>query len=128
MTLFVDRNLGTGLRSTLEGLGFQVILHDELFAQNGTDVEWIERASANNWASLTPDKNILKRTIERQAVIDGQLKYFCFGSGRADTATRIGTLQKHVQSIKALCTHMPGPFVARLTPQDLRFHWLGADF
>ncbi len=125
MTFFVDRNLGYGLREPLQRLGFEVVLHDELFAQNGDDVEWLEHASIHGFPALSPDKNIMRRRLELQAVIDGRLRYFCFGSGRADTGTRIKILEKHIGSIKALCVHMPGPYVARLTGQNLQFHWLG---
>jgi len=125
VTLFVDRNLGVGIKPYLLDFGFEVFLHDDLFAQNGDDIEWIARASANDWPVLAADKGIFRNRLEKQAVIEAHLKFFCFASGHTDLQTHIEVVRKNLISIKALGVLMPGPFLASLTPQNLRFEWLG---
>ena len=59
--------------------------------------------SRNKWAVLTPDKDPKKRGLERQAVIEGCLQYFCLRTHKTDVETCVKAVAKNVDSIKALC-------------------------
>jgi hypothetical protein len=125
VTFFIDVCLGTSIKQALVEMGLDVILHNDRFPQGTLDVEWMQTAAENNWLVLTRDRRINKRGIERQAIIEGLLRFFAIGSGDADLQTHILVIRRHLVTIMALSTYMPGPFFASLTKQDLKFQWLG---
>ncbi len=106
MTVFVDDCLGTTIKQSLIDMGFEVILHADRFGAGTEDVDWITIAAQENWLALTRDRGIKRRRIERQAVIEGPLKFFSLGSGNADLQTHIEVIRKHLISIKALGKYM----------------------
>ena len=125
MTFFIDSCLGTGIKQHLIDMGLDVVHHDEVFAQGTADTDWIPVVATNQWLVLTRDRNIKKRKLTIQAIIEGPLRFFAIGSGQADLPTLVAVVRNNLLSIAALAQHMPAPFVATLTLQDLKFKWLG---
>lgn len=125
MTVFVDVNLGTLIKDYLVEMGLTVILHADHFAGRIDDVTWIPFVAEQGWPVLTRDRKIKRRPLERQAVIDGALKFFLIGCANATLPTTVKVIRSHLNSLKALSSWMPGPFIATMTLQDLRFEWLG---
>lgn len=125
MTFFIDSCLGTGIKQHLIDMGLDAVLHDEMFAQGTPDTDWITGIAAKGWPVLTRDRNIKRRRLTLQAIIEGPLKFFSIGSGQADLPTLVQVVRNNLGSIAALVLHMPAPFVVTLTLQDLKFKWLG---
>ncbi len=127
MTFFLDACLGTGIRDPLKALGLDVVLHNDCFSpQNTLDEQWIEMAAKNDWTVLTRDTHVKKRNLLRRAIAEAGLRLFAIGSGNASTAVHVEVVSNNLLSICALAMHMPGPFVATVTKQDLKFQWIGA--
>lgn len=61
--------------------GAIVHLHDDYFAQDAEDQEWLSEVGKKGWVVLTKDKWIRRRAIEREALLNANLKVFCFMSG-----------------------------------------------
>ena len=80
-TFFVDRSLGRKLASALTAAGVAAITHDELFAEDTPDEEWLTRAGREGWIVLTKDKLIRKRRLERDALIAANVRAFVFTGG-----------------------------------------------
>ncbi|WP_437796354.1 hypothetical protein [Sorangium sp. So ce693] len=53
-TYFVDRSLGRGL--VVEALRAAKLAHDDHFAQNTPDAEWLVEIGRRGWVVLTKDK------------------------------------------------------------------------
>jgi hypothetical protein len=125
VTVFVDDCLGTTIKEHLEAMGLDVVLHADRFGPGTEDLEWIPVVAREGWIVLTRDRAIKRRKLERQAVIEGPLKYFSIGSSNSALPTHVKVVGNHLVSIRALAQFMPAPFIATMTRQELRFMWLG---
>jgi hypothetical protein len=86
-TYFVDRSLGRGLVvEALRAVKLDVHAHDDHFAQNTPDAEWLVEVGRRGWVVLTKDKNIRVNALERIALVRANVA--CIMLGRGDlTAT-----------------------------------------
>lgn len=86
-TYFVDRSLGRGLVvGALRAAKLDVHAHDDHFAQNTPDAEWLVEIGRRGWVVLTKDKNIRVNALERIALVRANVA--CIMLGRGDlTAT-----------------------------------------
>jgi len=57
-----------------------VIAHDDHFAPDTTDVEWISACGENNWVIVSSDKAIKKNLLEKQAILSSEAAAFFFTS------------------------------------------------
>jgi hypothetical protein len=84
LTFFIDRCLGTGdvPREITSGLLAKetIRLHDDLFAQDATDVKWLSVVGKNGWVGLTKDDAIRRRPVEIQALLAANSAVFIFGN------------------------------------------------
>ena len=74
---FVDRALGgsvvpMGLRKA----GLEVEVHDDHFAQNTPDQEWLPEIGKRRWVLLTKDMRIQTNAIERRTLLDNKVAAF----------------------------------------------------
>ncbi|KYF79985.1 hypothetical protein BE17_24600 [Sorangium cellulosum] len=91
-TYFVDRSLGRGMVvEALRAAGAEVHAHDDHFAQNTADAEWLVEIGRRGWVVLTKDKNIRSNHLEHVALV--QANVACFMLGRGDlTAAAMGKI------------------------------------
>ncbi|MBI4950724.1 MAG: hypothetical protein HY908_01710 [Myxococcales bacterium] len=81
-TYFIDRSLGRGiLVAELLKAGEQVHVHDEHFAQDTPDADWLVEVGRRRWVVLTKDKNIRFNELERQALVSARVACFMLGRG-----------------------------------------------
>lgn len=82
---FVDRSLGA--RTVVDGLRRNslpeevVHAHDQHFAQNTTDAEWLEEVGRRGWVVLSKDIRIQTNAVERQTVMSAGVALFALGRG-----------------------------------------------
>lgn len=63
---FVDRSLGGKfVVAALRTAGAQVVIHDDVFAQNTPDVDWLAEAGRRGWVVLTKDAAIRRHPHEK---------------------------------------------------------------
>lgn len=66
MTFFVDRSLGRrAVPSALRQAGFDVVVHDDVFAADTDDEIWLREAGVKGWIVLVKDDRIRYRPRER---------------------------------------------------------------
>ncbi len=105
MIFFTDRNLGKQFPAILKEAGLSVELHDDHFAPNTSDVDWLRKVGTRGWIVLTHDRRIGYKPNEREAVmacgvallvIVGKAPFPELAAGFVATAPRIGRfVQKH---------------------------------
>lgn len=112
LKIFIDRSLGKKIAVPLREAGAEVFLHDDYFAQDVEDEEWLLEVGRKGWIVLTKDKMIRKRTIEREALLNAKVKAFFFMSGSIPFAEIAQIFVKALPSIKKFVTENEPPFIA----------------
>ena len=70
-TLFLDRNLGKNIVSArLRAEDVAVEVHDDHFAIDAPDEEWIRSVAGRGWIAVIRDRNIRYRTHEMNSIRD----------------------------------------------------------
>ena len=77
-TFFTDRNLGKQFPAILAENGLAVERHEDHFAHDTPDVEWIRHVARRGWIALSHDKSIRRRPNERAAVLENRLRLIVF--------------------------------------------------
>src|SRR5438105_13106354 len=69
LTFFLDRQLGRHkMAGILRAADLKVEVHDDHFAQDAPDPEWLAAVGKNNWIVITRDERIRYRVAEKQAM------------------------------------------------------------
>jgi predicted nuclease of predicted toxin-antitoxin system len=80
----------------LRAAGETAHAHDDHFAVDAPDTEWLADATRRGWVVLTNDKNIRRNEIERLTIVDTGAA--CFMLGRGDlTGATVSTLARVYQ-------------------------------
>lgn len=119
-TFYVDRCLGKAAAQALRDAGASVEVHDDHFARDAPDEEWIPQVAERGWVILTKDKNIRRRAGEREAVVTAQARIITLTSGNMRGADMAALFVGHLAEMEGLATTQPVPFVAILGPDGLR--------
>lgn len=62
-TFFIDRSIGGRIvADALRGVGETVEVHDDHFAKNATDVEWLTFVGTRRWVVLSKDDRFGAKT------------------------------------------------------------------
>jgi predicted nuclease of predicted toxin-antitoxin system len=116
LTFFLDRQLGRHkIAGILRDAGLRVIVHDDCFAQNATDPEWLATAGKNNWVVVTRDERIRYRAAEKQAIRRAKVRAFVLvahGDLRAEALAEI-FLKALPKVCEIAATERP-PFIAKV--------------
>lgn len=110
--IFVDRSLGRKIAAPLVDAGAIVHLHDDHFAQNVDDEKWLTEVGKRGWLVLTKDKWIRRRPLQREALLNANLKVFCFMSGSIPFSEMAEIFAKALPAIERIATNTPAPFIA----------------
>ncbi|MFO0756554.1 MAG: hypothetical protein U0359_08695 [Byssovorax sp.] len=113
---FVDRSLGRGIVvETLRAASQVVHAHDDHFAQNTLDTEWLTEIGRRGWVVLTKDKNIRSNQLELRALLQANVACVMLGRGN-HTAEEMGKLfADHLRSIERALRRFHLPLVATLS-------------
>jgi uncharacterized protein with PIN domain len=77
LTFFVDRSLGRHVVAReLRGAGAKVEVHDDHFAVDTPDVDWLRTVGARGWVVLSKDEAIRRTRHEREALRAAGVKAF----------------------------------------------------
>ncbi len=113
---FVDRSLGRGIvPATLRAAGHEVHAHDDLFAQDTPDTDWLSDVGRRRWVVLTKDKNIRSNHLELRALLDAEVACVMLGHGNL-TAAAMGMLfADNLRRIERVLRRFHVPLVASLS-------------
>lgn len=114
-TFFIDRSSGKSiLAGGLKELGLNIEKHDDHFAQNVLDVEWLRICGENNWIVISSDKAIKKNPLEKTALLNARVAAFFFTSAELTSAQQIEIISKGLKRIANFVLNNKRPFIARL--------------
>jgi hypothetical protein len=97
-----------------------VQVHDEHFAQDARDEDWIPRVAEQGWVILTKDKNIRRRASEREAVLTSNARIFTLSSGNMRGADMAALFVQHLAAMEQTASGLQPPFVAVVARDGIR--------
>ena len=124
-TLFLDRNLGKNIVSArLRAEDVAVEVHDDHFAIDAPDEEWIRSVAGRGWIAVSRDRNIRYRTHEMNSIRDSAARVIVIrmkaATGEAIAEVRCRSMPRIARFVAAT----PAPFVVALTSNGaLRQIW-----
>lgn len=112
---FCDRNIGGKLfPGRLREAGIRVHAHDDHFAPDAGDEEWIPAVAARGWIVLTRDRRIRYRGLEREAVFSSGAALIVLVGGNAPTPELARNFINSCDRVLAFLDANPPPFLAKL--------------
>jgi hypothetical protein len=77
LIFFIDRSLGKKIvAQALRQIGAAVEIHDEHFAPDAKDEDWLVEVGRRGWIVLTKDDRIRYRITERAAIVSARVRAF----------------------------------------------------
>ena len=104
------------MAGALRDAGLRVEIHDDHFAQNAQDPEWLTGAGKNNWIVVTRDERIRYRVAEKQAMRRAKVRAFVLsahGDLRAEVLAEI--FLKALPKIRRTIKQQKPPFIAKIS-------------
>jgi hypothetical protein len=118
-TFFLDRSIGRfKCARPLRDAGLRIEIHDDHFAQNTADEEWIARCGRENWVVITGDiwKRGRKEAPQVNAVAFGRVRVFQLATNDIPSELWAQAILKAERKILKILKMNKGPFMARVTP------------
>ena len=114
-TFFIDRCLGSKrIVTALRRAGLSVEIHDDNFAPDAPDVNWLPIVGERGWVVLTKDANIARRTLEKIAVARSGVCLFILTSQNLSGNDMVEILTKAIVPMQNLVRKYPAPFIAKI--------------
>ena len=114
-TFFIDRCLGSKrVVAALRQAGITVEIHDDHFAPDAADVDWLPQVGEWDWVVLTKDANIARRTLEKIAVTRANVKLFILTAQQLASNEMIEILIKAIVPMQNFVHKHPAPFIAKI--------------
>jgi len=115
LTFFIDRCLGSKeIAGSLRQGGITVEIHDDNFAKDAQDVDWLPQVGQRGWIILTKDANIGKRTLERIAVASARIKMFTLTRQDLSGEDMVAIFLKAIVPMQEFVRKHPAPFIAKI--------------
>ncbi len=116
LAFFIDRSLGRHkIANALRGAGVEVHIHDDHFAPNAKDEEWLKEAGRRGWAVLTKDRRIRYRTPAVAAIVEARVRAFVLTAGDLQGTEMAAIFLKALPAMNRFAARNPPPFIARVT-------------
>ena len=116
---FIDRCLGKKLADPLRNKGATVEIHDDHFKQDIEDKDWLRIVGERNWVVLTKDKKIASRTLELEAVAEGNVRLFAFVDGDVSGVVVAQAFVNALENMRGFMRGNPAPFIAKVHQSGL---------
>lgn len=112
---FLDRSIGKKLvAGELRQAGFDVLVHDDLFASNALDEEWLERAGREQWIALTKDRKIRYRENEKIAVQTHKVLLFVLVARDCTGSEMAGIIREAAPGMVRFQQRQEPPYIAKV--------------
>ena len=113
---FIDRSLGKKIvAQALRDIGETVEIHDDHFAPDAKDEDWLVEVGKRGWIVLTKDDRIRYRVTERTALASARVRAFVLTSSQLQGTEMAAAFVKALPRIKRLIANHTPPFIARIS-------------
>ncbi|MBW4521977.1 MAG: hypothetical protein KME16_20035 [Scytolyngbya sp. HA4215-MV1] len=114
-TFFVDRALGKDVvANALRNAGALVEVHDDHFAPDAPDTDWLPEVSQRGWIVLTRDARIGLNILEQVAVASSEARVFVVSIDEATGESMARALTQALSKMERLTQSHRAPFIARV--------------
>ncbi len=103
----------------LRDLGVDVKIHDEHFAPDTPDEEWLRVVSARGWFVLTGDKRIPRSPLAVAVIRSSSAAVFIVAMKDRTGPKMAEVVTKHLQRMVNLAASRRRPFIARVLPSGV---------
>lgn len=115
MELFTDRNLGARrFPEALRAAGVVVHTHQEHFAQDAPDTEWVPEVARRGWPILSPNLRIARDRLEVAAVMTSGAAMFCLSGGHTTAEAQAANVIRCLPAIERILATVARPFIAKI--------------
>jgi predicted nuclease of predicted toxin-antitoxin system len=115
ITFYIDRCLGNKIIvETLREAYISVEIHDEHFAKDAPDTEWIPEVGKKGWIVLTKDARISKNQLERLAIANAKVKMFILTSQNLSGQDMANIFLLAIPNMRELIRINSAPFIAKI--------------
>jgi predicted nuclease of predicted toxin-antitoxin system len=115
VTFFVDRSLGGKVvAATLRAQGAQVEVHDDHFARDCPDEEWLPNVGRRGWVVLSRDVNIRYRRNELEAARGARVALFILRAKNLRAVEMGACFAAALPGMLRLLARQAKPFVAHI--------------
>ncbi|HEU0054950.1 MAG TPA: hypothetical protein VFQ39_17310 [Longimicrobium sp.] len=115
MEFFTDRDLGGAIfPRVLAEAGVRVHRHADHFPPDAADQEWLPVAAERGWVILSNDLAILRRPLERDAVMRSGARLIVLVGGDARAADLARNFVNTLPAVERFLARHPAPFIAKL--------------
>jgi hypothetical protein len=115
LEFFADRNLGVKIFPTiLRAEGITVHLHQDHFAQDAADVDWMPEVARRGWPIISPDIRISRDRLEVEAIMTSGAAVFCLAGGHLTGEEKARNFLRCLPQITSVLARTPRPFIAKV--------------
>jgi len=111
---FIDRSAGKKIAGPLREAGLTVELHDDHFAQDAPDEEWLTEVGRRRWLVITRDERIRYRRLEVEAVRNAKVAMFVIVSKNLTGPQTAQAIIKALGRIRRFISSHRRPFIAKI--------------
>jgi hypothetical protein len=113
---FVDRSLGGKVvAEALRAAGEAVEVHDDQFASDAADQDWLAAVGANAWVVLSKDDRIRRNPVERHALLSAGIAAFFLGRSDLRGDQMATALVAALPAMKKALRRFTVPFIAGIS-------------
>jgi hypothetical protein len=113
LTFYVDECLGRFVAEALSAGGFDVRPYYDYFA-GMQDVDWLPQVGVDRWILLTKDKNIRRRQLEVDAILNSGVRAF--------VVTAVGLHREDLAKLMLRVMPKNSPYLPTARPVHLQHH------
>ncbi len=88
--------------------------HDDLFAQNTPDTDWLPEIGKRQWFVVTQDQRIRYNPLEKMALLSSGIGAFIVVGKNLSGALQAACIRLAPPRMREAATHMPRPFIVKV--------------
>jgi predicted nuclease of predicted toxin-antitoxin system len=124
VTFFLERSAGQEvIASKLRSMGYSVVLHEDVCADNAQDEKWLRLCGENRWIAITRDQNVYKNPLELTAIRDERASVFIITSGQVTNEQIAEILERNVEAMLKFAREHPPPMAAAVTAGGIQLRY-----
>jgi len=124
ITFFLDRNLGKkAFARALREAGLIVQIHDDHFAVDSPDAEWLRVVGQKRWVVITNDRRMRYRPLEWMTFLNYGIRAFTFTSGSLTARKMVEIFLKARNQIFRLLDEKDKAFIAKMSQSGDVWVW-----